>query len=290
VAVFTPLLPLALLGARHVAAPMRWTLLLLAAGSLAVPIFVGYAHSVDMVKFSIMALFALGILAGVELTRLTFDARPSRRALFGLALIGTTMTTVVLISGIIWAQFTHIEDLATYFEGPVSLQTADRHAIAWASSPGWTGRNHLPQAGHRSGVHATRRLVGHSGSEKHGPVRSSGWSCETAEILLEDPPPTLEPYTELGIVWFVSSPDDPRMEKNILRWTQAGQLVKEAEFGRLGVYKVVGVASGEATIAFQLTRVNWPAHDHRCRPAPEALGLPSVEHLVIYRKIGKDAS
>ena len=128
---FVPLVPLAIFGAHYIARPMRWPLVLLAGGSLVVPIFVGYVYSADILKFSAVALFTSGILAGAALNALAETQGGRWKALFGACLILTVMSAAVGITGILSAQFKHVAALSTYYEGPVELGSDDRAAVAW---------------------------------------------------------------------------------------------------------------------------------------------------------------
>ena len=57
--------------------------------------------------------------------------------------------------------------------------------------------------------------------------------------LLQTLPSDLDSYRAVGIVWIVVAPDDPRMDRNALKWLQNGEVVKKADFGSLRIYKVV---------------------------------------------------
>jgi len=247
VIVFVPLLPLALLGARHVASPMRWALLLLCGGCLAVPIFVGYAYTHDIMKFTFIALFAMGILAGVELTRLSADARPRGRALLGFAVVATTMTAVVLIGGILYGQFVHLPDLETYYEGPVTLAPADLQAMTWLRNR--VGPDDIiyrkPSVALGYMQHGGLPMTALGNNTKQFAVPDD--LAKRHDALLENPPTDLGSYSSFGIDWFVSSPDDPRMEQDILQWAQAGELVKKKEFGTLQIYKFVVPSNGSGS-------------------------------------------
>ena len=222
---------------------MRWPLLLLAGGSLAVPIFVGYAYSADILKFSAVALFAMGILAGAALTNLAGRDGTRSRIAFWASLTATVMSGVVAIGGILWAQFRHVETLSTYYEGPLALGKDDRQAVAWL-------RTHvLPD----DIIYRAPDVVlgyalsgGLSTTELETNTRLFGVPEALAadkKALLEKLPADLGSYRTAGIDWFVVGPDDPRMESNVGRWASAGELIKKAEFGKLAIYRVANTGS-----------------------------------------------
>jgi hypothetical protein len=218
---------------------MRLPLLLWAGGSLAVPIFVGYAYSADIIKFSSIALFALGILAGAALTKLA-DRKGARwRLAFGACLIASGLSPVVSIAGILWGQATHRADLSTYYEAPLALGPDDLHAIAWLrrhiSPDDVIYRNPEVALGYVQigGLPATPIAIN---------TLQFGVSEARAKIhndLLEQLPSDLEAFRALGISWLVVAPDDPRMESNVQKWLRDGEVIQRAEFGVLRVYNVV---------------------------------------------------
>jgi hypothetical protein len=241
--IFVPLLPLSIWGARYVARPMRWPLLLLAGGSLAVPIFVGYAYSADILKFSAVALFAMGILAGTALTALAGRSGRAWRIVFGASLTATVMSAVVAIAGILWAQFSHVETLATYYEGPVQLGQDDRQAVVWLRR-------------HASPDEVVYRKPGVAlGYQQSGGLSSTAIALNTSQFgvsprrakmqddLLKDVPSDLADYRAVGIVWFVVAPDDPRIDGNANRWLAAGEIAIKAQFGDLKIYRVADTGS-----------------------------------------------
>jgi hypothetical protein len=239
VLIFIPLLPLGLWGARYIARPMRWSLLLLAGGCLAVPIFVGYAYSADILKFSAVALFALGILAGAGLNALAETRNLFWRTVFGTCLIATVMSSAVGIGGILWTQINRIADLATYYEGPVVLGSDDRQAVAWLR------RRVAPdEVIYRTpkvalGYLQTGGLSATANAENTSQFGVPEDLAERQKVLLQRLPSDLEAYREEGIVWFVVASDDPQMQRHVRKWLQDRLVAKKADFGSLRIYKLV---------------------------------------------------
>lgn len=249
---FIPLLPLGLFGARYVVSPLRWPLLLLVAGSLATPIFVGYAYSFDILKFSVVALFSLGILAGTGLNSLADRKGWRWRVVFGVALVSTVMTATFAIGGILWVQLNRIETISTYFTGPMDLGQDDRQAVAWlrrrASPDEIIYRAPEVSIGYmQNGLPSTPIPVN---TNQFGvPKRRVAALTE----LLKTLPSDLAAYRAVGIVWFVVAPDDPRMESNTSRWLAAGEIALKAQFGDVKIYRA---ADRDAPAGLQSARPN----------------------------------
>jgi hypothetical protein len=244
VATFGALLPLGVWGLWHVCR-MRAALVLLAIGGVAVPLFVVvHPYMKNISKFSTVAALAFGILAGAALTWLANRQTLGRRAALVACAIALMASPVVCLGTTLWILFVGREvpkptEVLAIRGSPVLLTEEDQQAVRWLR------RHVLPdQIIYRfpetaigycqwGGLPATSAVV------RFAPAFGiSEDRLAERRRLLEDLPANLDAYIRQGIVWFVVGPDDPRMERNVRNWRNAGEVVEKAEFGALQIYKV----------------------------------------------------
>jgi hypothetical protein len=58
------------------------------------------------------------------------------------------------------------------------------------------------------------------------------------ELVVTTKSADFEAYRTVGLVWFVVGSDDPLMQQNVQHWQKSGEVVKQAEFGALQIFKV----------------------------------------------------
>ena len=238
-------LPIGLWGLWHVR-QLRVALLLLAAGGLAVPLFIGYRLTDAIVKFLTIASLALGILSGGTLTWLAGRNSPGRRAALLACLLLLTASSVVYLGTAIWLKYV-VQDENRLEAGPiprsllfepVPLDKDDQRAVAWlrvhAKANDVVYRLPTLALGYIQcgGLSSTPETVKLSLAFGVTPERIAA-----RDRLIADRPPELEHYRAAGIIWFVVGPDDPTMLQNVHRWEQTGKVHREATFGNLEIFR-----------------------------------------------------
>jgi hypothetical protein len=243
------LLPLGVWGLWHVRR-QRAALLLLAGGGLIVPLFFAFRLSWDIVKFTSIGAFALGILAGAVLTWLAAGHCVRRRLALAACVVALVATPLAFIGAVLSIQFVS-HAVPWYFEGPVALGPDDQRAIVWLRTHAQADqliyrRPDLSLGYIQEGGLPTPFLDYERRAARYG-VRPE--RAVKIEQVVTTKPADLEAYRTIGLVWFVVGSDDPPMDQNVQRWEQASLVVKQAEFGAVRVFKLSGTEMKPARTA-----------------------------------------
>jgi len=218
---------------------LRLALLLLIAGGLAVRLCLDYEYTWDMVKFSTVAAWALGIAAGAALAQIATLRGIAGRMVLTAAVVGIAFSSLVWIAGVAWILHTG-RGPSTFIARPVELGRDDLQSLAWlrtnvrpdelvyrlpSVSPGymqWGGLSATPEKIDYAGSFGVRPEIVHQRDE-----------------VIDHLPAELAPYKAIGVRWFVVGPDDPRMLRIVQNWERDGSVVNEATFGELRIDEVV---------------------------------------------------